>query len=195
MKDNYDRKQAIELINKYKSVFGNDYYLEIQSSDNKEQVKANKEIIELSKLTDTKIVVTTEVHFLNKEDFEAHNVFININQDRDTENYKYCYLQSREEILTILSYLDEQLVNQALDNTFEVADKCNYLLEKTQFSNIANWHTNYWLETVEFDNNEKSVCRCCNEWLKEHNVMVLDYDVISYGYQNSNYKIILAYYI
>lgn len=36
----------------------------------------------------------------------------------------------------------------------EVADKCNYLLEKTQFSNIANWHTNYWLETVEFDNND-----------------------------------------
>ena len=51
------------------------------------------------------------------------------------------------------------------------------------------------LHFVEFDNNEKSVCRCCNEWLKEHNVMVLDYDVISYGYQNSNYKIILAYYI
>lgn len=128
MKDNYDRKQAIELVNKYKSVFGNDYYLEIQSSDNEEQVKANKEIIELSKLTDTKLVVTTDVHFLNKEDFEAHNVFININQDRDTENYKYCYLQSREEILTILSYLDEQVVNQALDNTFEVADKCNVKL-------------------------------------------------------------------
>lgn len=128
MKDNYDRKQAIELINKYKSVFGNDYYLEIQSSDNEEQVKANKEIIELSKLTDTKLVVTTDVHFLNKEDFEAHNVFININQDRDTENYKYCYLQSREEILTILSYLDKQVVNQALDNTFEVADKCNVKL-------------------------------------------------------------------
>lgn len=128
MKDNYDRKQAIELINKYKSVFGNDYYLEIQSSDNEDQVKANKEIIELSKLTDTKLIVTTDVHFLNKEDFDAHNVFININQDRDTENYKYCYLQSREEILSILSYLDKQVVNQALDNTFEVADKCNVKL-------------------------------------------------------------------
>ena len=51
-------------------------------------VNDNKEIIELSKLTDTKLVVTTDVHFLNKEDFDAHNVFININQDRDTENYK-----------------------------------------------------------------------------------------------------------
>lgn len=38
------------------------------------------------------------------------------------------------------------------------------------------------LHFVEFDNNEKSVCTCCNEWLKEHDVMVLDYDVISYGY-------------
>lgn len=49
------------------------------------------------------------------------------------------------------------------------------------------------LHFIEFDNNEKSVCVCCNEWLKEYDVMVLDYDVISHGYQNSNYKIILAY--
>lgn len=125
VRDNYDRQKAIDLINKYKSVFGDDYYLEIQSSDSDDQIKANKEIVELSKLTNTKLVVTTDVHFLNKEDFSIHNTFININQDRDTENYKYCYLQSREEIIHILSYLDKKVVNEALDNTFEVADKCN----------------------------------------------------------------------
>lgn len=125
MKDDYDRQDAVDLINKYKDVFKDDYYLEIQSSDTEDQTKANKEIIKLAKLTNTKLIVTTDVHFLNKEDFDAHNIFININQDRDTENYKYCYLQSRKEIVDILSYLDSDIVNEALDNTFEVADKCN----------------------------------------------------------------------
>ena len=59
--------------------------------------------------------------------------------------------------------------------------------------NIKNPISSKKLHFVEFDNNAKSVCTCCNEWLKGHDVMVLDYDVISYGYQNSNYKIILAY--
>lgn len=125
MSDNYDELQAIELINKYKAVFGDDYYLEIQSSDSEEQTIVNKELVRLSKTQGIPLVVTTDVHFLTKEDFNAHNVYININQDRDTENYKYCYLQSRQEILDTLSYLDKDIVNQALDNTYVVADKCN----------------------------------------------------------------------
>ena len=46
------------------------------------------------------------------------------------------------------------------------------------------------LHFVRFD---KSACVNCNEWLQKHDVMVLDYDVIAYGYQNANYEIILAY--
>ena len=42
MKDDYTRQQAVDLINKYKLVFGDDYYLEIQSSDSEDQTKVNK---------------------------------------------------------------------------------------------------------------------------------------------------------
>ena len=46
------------------------------------------------------------------------------------------------------------------------------------------------LHFVKFD---KSACVNCNEWLQKYDVMVLDYDVIPYGRENTNYKIILAY--
>lgn len=130
MSEDYDEFEAIGLINKYKSVFGKDYYLEIQSSDSFEQQKVNKEIVSLSIETNTPFVVTTDVHFLNKEDFEAHNIYININQDRETENYKYCYLQSRDEIIDILSkQIGIKNAELALDNTYLVANKCNVELE------------------------------------------------------------------
>ena len=125
----YGTVMGIQYISKYKRVFGNDFYLEIQSSDSEDQKNANSEILHLARATGTKVVVTTDVHFLNKEDFNVHNTFININQDRDTENYKYCYLQTRKEILDTLSYLPKDLVNEALDNTYEVADKCNVEIE------------------------------------------------------------------
>lgn len=118
------------FIANYKAWFGDDFYLEMQSSDNPEQILVNKELVKLSKSQGVPLVITTDVHFLKKEDFEAHNVYININQDRDTENYKYCYLQSRQEILDILSpHLGRDIVNEALDNTYKVADKCDVTIE------------------------------------------------------------------
>lgn len=130
MSEDYDDNEALAYIKCYKQVFGDDFYLEIQSSDSEEQVKVNKELVSLSKSQSVPLVVTTDVHFLNKEDFEAHNVYININQDRDTENYKYCYLQSRQEIVHVLSqYLDMDSINRALNNTYVIADKCNVEIE------------------------------------------------------------------
>lgn len=124
------KNDILAFVDNYKGMFGDDFYLEIQSSDSEEQILVNKELVELSKSKGVPLVVTTDVHFLNKEDFDAHNVYININQDRDTENYKYCYLQSRQEIENILGqYLDIDIVKQALDNTYVVADKCNVEIE------------------------------------------------------------------
>lgn len=122
-------QQIDSWITSYKILFGDDFYFEIQSSDSDEQMIVNKELVRLSSKYNIPLIVTTDVHFLNKEDFDAHNVYININQDRDTENYKYCYLQSRKEIETILSYLPPNVVQQALDNTYTVADKCNVEIE------------------------------------------------------------------
>lgn len=130
MSDYYDRKDAERYILNYIDLFGDDFYLEIQSSDSEDQIIVNKELIELSKTYKVPLVVTTDVHFLNKEDFDAHNVYININQDRDTENYKYCYLQTRNEIINVLApHLGYDIVCQALDNTYMVADKCNVEIE------------------------------------------------------------------
>lgn len=134
MKNNLEPSHQLEQqidswITSYKILFGDDFYFEIQSSDSDEQMIVNKELVRLSSKYNIPLIVTTDVHFLNKEDFDAHNVYININQDRDTENYKYCYLQSRKEIETILSYLPPNVVQQALDNTYTVVDKCNVEIE------------------------------------------------------------------
>lgn len=130
LSEDYDELDGIMLINKYKKVFGDDYYLEMQSADSEEQCRVNKELLSLAFETNTSFVVTTDVHFLNKGDFNAHNTYININQDRDTENYRHCYLQSRAEIIEILTpQIGLHNAQKALDNTLLVADKCNVEIE------------------------------------------------------------------
>lgn len=130
LSEDYDELDGVMLINKYKKAFGDDYYLEMQSSTSDDQCKVNKELLSLALETNTPFVVTTDVHFLNKDDFDAHNTYININQDRDTENYRYCYLQTRSEIIEVLEpQIGLENAIKALDNTFLVADKCNVEIE------------------------------------------------------------------
>lgn len=59
--------------------------------------------------------------------------------------------------------------------------------------NLKNQIPSNKLHFVEFSSYGNSACVNCNAWLQKHDVMVLDYDVIPYGRENANYKIILAY--
>ena len=120
----------LNLISKYCMLFGEDYYLEIQSSENPEQIKVNKKLVEIGTNLGINVIVTTDVHFLDKKDFSAHNTFINISQDRDTENYQYCYLQTYTEICNILTkQIGEKAAIKCLENTKLVADKCDVEIE------------------------------------------------------------------
>lgn len=132
MRDDYKPQMAIDYINQYRNVFGDDFYLEIQSSEQEDQIIVNKEIVRLAHELNIDFVVTTDVHFLDKEDAEIHNIYINIGKtkERDTQVYKWCYLQSRKEIFDILSkQIGEKDANIALDNTYKVSNKCNLELE------------------------------------------------------------------
>ena len=59
--------------------------------------------------------------------------------------------------------------------------------------NLKNQIPSNKLHFVEFSSYGNSACVNCNAWLQKHDVMVLDYRVIPYGYQNGNHKIVLAY--
>lgn len=122
--DDYEKAKEIAL--KYKNEFGNDYYLEIQARNDKKQIEINKKIIALAKELDISIVVTTDAHFVTKEDKKYHDVYsFNSSYKEEGEGYIDCYIQSEEEIRNNLNYLDEEIINQAINNTHIIADKCN----------------------------------------------------------------------
>lgn len=95
-------------------------FLELQDSDTEEQIAYNKFLIGLSKSTGIKTIVTQDAHYLNKEDLPIEKIFLNSKQegDREVESfYKYTYMKPENEIKQILSYLPEEEVQKAIDNT------------------------------------------------------------------------------
>lgn len=125
----YSRKYIENKVREYANIF-KDFYLEIQPADNFEQKKVNKRLVEISQNVGIPLVATSDVHFLNKEDYELHGVFIQINQDRDNEVYQDCWFKTEKEVMSVLTgHVGFEHAIEAIANTHKIADKCNVEIE------------------------------------------------------------------
>lgn len=117
--------QAKKIINFYKEIFGQDYYLEVQSHSHlPDQEKVNQALYELSEELHVPLVATSDTHYVNKEDVEAHDILLCIQTNsriddpkRFTMSHEFFHLYSPEEMkLYFKNY------PQAIDNTLKIAE-------------------------------------------------------------------------
>lgn len=119
-----DYNECVSLAYKFAETFPM-FYLEMQSHETEDQAAYNKKILKISQQTNIPFVITTDSHAATKEDLEFQEWHVRIARDSETlgETYSGCYLQSVEEIHSIM---DEQIgyenVKLGLENTNKVAD-------------------------------------------------------------------------
>lgn len=126
-----DFNKCVEYINEYKEAFPY-FYLEMQSHQHQDQCLYNQKILELSKITNTPFIITTDSHAPKKEDLYYQDKLIQIgrkstNNDKNaienSEVYEGCYMQSEEEIHECMDLqIGYENVCIGLDNTNKVAD-------------------------------------------------------------------------
>lgn len=126
--------KAEELIVWYKTLFGDDYYLEMQrhatndaSADRMvylQQQEVNAHLLELARKHGVKLIATNDVHFINAEDSEAHDRLIclntgaDLNDERRMRYTKQEFMKTQAEMQAIFHDVPE-----AIANTLEVAGK------------------------------------------------------------------------
>ena len=128
-----DEKGAEERAAWYKSVFGDDYYIELQrhktlkenadTSTYEKQVVANEALIRIAKKLDIKLVATNDVHFAKESDAEAHDRLICMNTGKKFNEPRMHYtkqewLKSSAEMSDIFSDIPEALATPS-----EILDK------------------------------------------------------------------------
>ena len=128
---------------KYKSVFGDDFYLEIQPNDIPDQWIMNKEVIKISKELDIKLIATNDIHYVLKSDAKIHEVLLalQVGQKMNSEKrFKFptndYWCKSIEEMIETFDGYDvneKVSIMEALMNTSEVANKCNAKCIKGNF--------------------------------------------------------------
>lgn len=155
--NNGDFEKAKNFASWCSSVFGEDnFFLEFQPGEDEEQIKFNKLLCEFCKNNpEFKWIVSTDAHYLRKEDRPIHKAFLNSDGEGDRETDKFyatTYLMDENEIRERLSYLPKDFVEQSLSNTNLIYNKIEqYSLKHKQiipripldFSSLGELTCNY----------------------------------------------------
>lgn len=131
-----DEVSADQLITKYSTIFKDRFYLEVQANNMPEQEKINSFICNYSKQYNIPMVMTCDVHYLNKEDSLAHEVLLAAQTKQIVGSEKaikfscndFWFKSEKEVYLTTLGMTKEE-INIAISNTHVIADKCNIEIE------------------------------------------------------------------
>lgn len=125
-----DLEAARESIELYKEIF-DDFYLEIQPGDFEEQKIVNQMLLQLSIETDTPLVTTNDIHYLNREDATPHDAHVKINRkmkfsdDPVYPDVAYWFMNEEELIEAFQGEIPEDILKEAIENTEWIAAKCN----------------------------------------------------------------------
>ncbi len=128
---------AEEAAKWFKSIWGDDYYIELQrhkatvpraSHDTYEkQIEVEKYLIDIARRNNIKLICSNDVHFVNEENAEAHDRLICLNTGKDLDDpqrmlyTKQEWFKTSEEMAAIFGDIPE-----AMTNTLEILDKVEF---------------------------------------------------------------------
>ena len=122
-----DLKQAESDLLRYKELFGEDFYLEIQNHGIKEEKIIAQKFIEYSKKYNIKLICTNDCHYLNTEDALAHEWMLCIQTEKKMTDESHMRYQGDYSVKSEAQMRDLFPGQpEAFDNTQEIVEKCNF---------------------------------------------------------------------
>ena len=143
------QEAALKEAEKWKSVLGDRFYIELQPIDWDQQVIYNRFCYNIAQQLDIKCYLANDSHYVYQSDWEVHDVLLAIqsfaswhgkNALTDPKRLRYdmhdLFVKTRKEMFSSFykrNKLDEypkSVVSEMLNNTVEIADRCNGKLTK-----------------------------------------------------------------
>lgn len=123
-----DYNKVISWLKQMRNIFGKEnFFLEMQPTEGEEQRYVNREILNLSNTLNIPYTITTDSHYLKKEDAPIHKAFLN-SQDGDREVdsfYTTTYLMGTEELE---DYMKDHITREQFDfaykNILKIKNMC-----------------------------------------------------------------------
>ena len=135
LKDIEKQEELLNFCDWCKEMFGEDFYIEIQPSNQMDQILYNKLALKFAQYHNIKIIITTDSHYLTEKDRKIHKAFLNANEgEREVDAfYSATYMMSWEEICEYMKYFTKDNLEEIRLNTIEIMNKCKeYSFKRNQ---------------------------------------------------------------
>lgn len=131
---------AIEWVKKFKELFKEDFYLEIQPNSIPEQLIVNQTAIRIGKQLEVKIIATNDVHYILEQDSLPHEVLLALQTNKkmsDEKRFRFTtddfWLKSEKEMKDTFIGINPEQISEYLLNTQEIALKANACFTKDNY--------------------------------------------------------------
>jgi DNA polymerase III subunit alpha len=128
---NKGEKEAEDIFKWWLDLFGEDYYVELQRHNLKEQIEVNKVLVKFAQKYNVKMIASNDSHYVDRDDFNAHDILLCVNTGElqktpvgDGKGFRFgfpndeFYFKNQAEMNKLFHDLP-----QAIDNTNEIVSK------------------------------------------------------------------------
>src|SRR3954471_4183209 len=131
----------LDPLNRYLEIFRDNFYVEIHTYPGEEHEILNQRLVEIARERGVPLIYATDAHFAGPEQYEVHDTYVAAQtgetifvpqEDRKMWHPKALYMQDEGQIRESLHYLPDDVVDEALRNSGELAAKCNATLPQVE---------------------------------------------------------------
>ena len=131
-----DYEEAKAVAKKYKDLFGEDYYIELQDHGLDDQKRTNPDLIKIAKELGIKMIITNDSHYLRKEDADWHDTLLCMQTQsmKDEENRFHFpnnefYIKTVSEMRDAFKWMDSETFDECIKNTVDIAEQCHVTIK------------------------------------------------------------------
>lgn len=131
------------VLDKYLSIFGDRFYIELHTYDSDNQRNVNSELVRLGQKKGIPFVYATDAHYACGEQYHNHEAFVHMSMrktasDAERNHPPSLWILDEEDIRKSLGYLPKSVVEEAISNSHAIADMCEVELPQKR-KRIPSW--------------------------------------------------------
>ena len=118
---------AAQLLQQWRELFPDSFYLELQRVGKNDEEEYIEAAVMLAIEADCPVVATNDVRFIDKDDFDAHEVRVCINERRTLDDPRRPHNYTEQQYLKSSAEMEELFsdIPEAIENAREIAKRCN----------------------------------------------------------------------
>ena len=122
--------EAYKLAERLKNMFApGDFYIELMDHNLPQEKAVLPKLIKLAKDLNIKTVATNDVHYIEKEDWEAQDILLCVQMQANIDDPNRLRFDTQEFYFKTYEEMRELFDEESLETTLEIANKCNYHFE------------------------------------------------------------------